>query len=102
MSSFDSMRNKLKGKELNFRWVEQRAQYQIGQNVYLNKICVGSCHWNGERSQSIKDTSTDWIGNIVLPSLKETSSRVYGSTQDEVKAKVERIITSWFKVALRC
>ncbi len=101
MSSFDTMRNKLKGKELDFRWVEQKGQYQIGQNVYLNKICVGSCRWNDRRSKDNKDTSTDWVGNIVLPSLKETSSRVYGSTQDEVKAKVERIVTSWFKVALR-
>ena len=85
---------------MNFKWVENKAQYQTGESLYLNRICVGSYGWNSTRSKSdgLGD-SIDWIGNVTLPSLSDKAKRQYGSNEEEIKVKLERVVTRWFKEA---
>jgi len=78
----------------HFHWRTQKRTYQNGEDLYLNRIRVGDGCWNMGRSKGDKDDSTKWVGHAFLPSLKDLSKRVYGSTLDEVKSKVERIVNS--------
>ena len=87
--------------KLNFEWKENKGQYQTGESLYLNKIRIGSYGWNSARSQSKKDDSIDWAGQVELPSLSDIARRVYGKTPDDVKAKIEQIVTNWFTEAIR-
>jgi len=84
--------------ELYFKWRENKAQYQTGESLYLNGICVASFSWNSLRSQGNRDNSINWTGCIVLPSL--SNKYIYGSTPDEVKIKIEKAVTLWFEKAL--
>ena len=86
---------------LKFRWVDKKARYRTGESVYLGKICVGNYSWNSGQSQSNRDALIDWVGNITLPSLGDSSKRVYGSTPYVVRARIEQIITSWFEEATK-
>ncbi len=83
---------------LNFKWVKRVAQYSTGEYLYLNKIRLAGYHWNSARSQGTKDDSTDWTGEVDLPFLK--TQQVYAESEEEIKAKVEEIVTSWFSEAL--
>ena len=85
-------------KDLNFKWKVKTGQYQNGKGLYLNKICVGGCDWNSSRSKG--DTEPNrYVGYLSLPSLK--FDRTFGDSEDEVKAKVERVVSAWFNEALR-
>ena len=85
---------------LKFRWVVKTGQYQNGESVYLNRIRVGMFDWNGARSRDAPHDNNDWICRVLLPSLKETSKVAYSDSREEAKAKIERTVTNWFKVAL--
>ena len=87
--------------KLSFKWVENKAQYQTGESLYLNRIRMGSYGWNSSRSQSNRDASIDWSGQVELPSLSDTAKHVLGSTSDEIKARMEHVVTNWFKEALK-
>ena len=93
------------GKEmkLNFQWKENKAQYQTGESLYLNRIRLGSYGWNASRSksESERDNLKDWAGDIALPSLSDTVKRVYGSSTEEVKVKIEEIVTNWLIEAMK-
>jgi hypothetical protein len=78
--------------KLNFKWVKKTGHFTQGDYLRIGKITVGGYDWNSQRSQG--DTTNSWVGNIVLPCLK--NDRVYGDTQDEVRQKVEQVVTSWF------
>ncbi len=85
---------------MNFKWVKNKAQYQTGESLYLNRIRVGGYGWNSARSKSDEfGDSINWVGDLDLPSLTDKGKRVYGSNQEEVKAKLERVVTQWFKEA---
>lgn len=88
---------------LKFTWKKKTRQYQQGASVYLNRIRVGSFDWNSGRSrdESETDDSSRWVGYIELPSLTDKSKRVYGVTPEEIKPKIERVVTSWFTEALK-
>ncbi len=88
--------------KLSFKWVENKAQYQTGESLYLNRIRMGSYNWNGSRSKSDElGDSINWEGYVTLPSLADTSKKVYSDNADDIKTKVEQIITNWFKEALK-
>ena len=85
--------------KLNFKWVEKKAQYQTGDFLYLNRICLASYDWNSSRSKSeADDESKRWSGQISLPSLKNKD--VYGESPEAIKVKIEQVVTSWFREAL--
>jgi len=83
--------------KLTFKWKEDTAQYQTGESLYLNKIKVGSYGWNSTRSKSDLREELDWVGQTLLP---QAGQRLYGQNQDEVKVKIERLVTSWFNETL--
>ncbi len=84
---------------LKFRWVVKTSHYQNGENVYLNKIKVGMIDWNDMRSRSADHSNNDWISKVLLPSLRDESKVAYSGSREEARAKIERIVTSWFKEA---
>jgi len=79
------------------KWITKTGQYQSGEYLYINRICVGDYDWNSCRSRDSTETDR-YVGNIVLPSIK--NKRVFGDSPEEVKLKVERIVNAWFKEAL--
>ncbi len=83
--------------KLNFQWRKAMGQYQTGELLYINKICVGSYYWNSSRSQGDEDESTRYVGGIDLPSLKDTMKRQYGGSPEDIKLNIEKIVTNWFK-----
>ena len=85
---------------LNFQWKRQIGEYQNGENLYLNKIYIASCSWNSVRSRDDDDT-TRYVSNITLPSLSDKAQRMYASSLEELKPRVEKVITNWFTEALR-
>ncbi len=66
----------------------------------MNKIRLASYDWNIARSRDASD-DTRYSGYVELPSLSDTSKRVYGSTPEEIKAKIERAVNVWFDEALK-
>ena len=84
--------------KLNFQWRENKGQYQTGETLYLGKIRVASYGWNGSRSRGDTDDNTRYYGRITLPSLRDTG--VYGSSPEDIKPKIEKVVTSWFREAL--
>ena len=85
--------------KLNFLWKENKAQYQTGESLYLNRIRVASYGWNSAMPRDDPDKDKKrWSGNISLPSLKKES--VYGASADKVKTKIEKITASWFAETL--
>jgi hypothetical protein len=81
--------------KLNFIWKPKTAQYETGERLFLGRICVAGWQWNGGRSQSDK-TTPDYVGNTVLPQLNK---QIFG-TIEEVKTKLEQIVTLWFNETL--
>ncbi len=80
---------------MNFIWKLNIGAYQTGESLYLNRICLGGYYWNCLKASTDKDKSTDWVGQISLPSLK--SNTVYGGTTEEVKTNMEKLFIQWFK-----
>ena len=89
--------------KLNFQWKENKAKYQTGESLYLGRICIGSYGWNSSRSksESERDNLEDWSGSLLLPSLLNSAQRVYGSSAEEVKVKMGKVVTSWFREAMK-
>ncbi len=87
--------------KLNFKWKKKTRQFQTGDYLYLNKICVGGYSWNSTRSQHESNNDTQWVGNIDMPSLTDKAKRVYGASPEIVKLKMEQVITNWFEEALK-
>lgn len=100
MKQTNRQERKEKAMKLNFKWKRKTGQYQTGESLYLNRICVGGYSWNSARTQGSKDNSITWAGFISLPSLSGGVDRVYGSSEEEVKSKVERVVVSWFTEVL--
>ena len=87
--------------ELNFLWKSKGGQFQTGESLTINGLYMGGYSWNSFRRVGDKDyDSTQWVGGITLPSLKDTARRVYGAETKEIKAKIEGIVTRWFDKAL--
>ncbi|MBW2562173.1 MAG: hypothetical protein JRE40_15145 [Deltaproteobacteria bacterium] len=83
--------------KLNFRWVLKTAPYQTGDQLYLNRICVGGYGWNDCQPKDSIDKSVRWAGYINLPSLK--TDRVFGASEEEIRDKIEGVVTNWFNEA---
>jgi len=81
---------------MEYTWRTKTGQFQSGESLYLNGICVGGYGWNA--CQPKHDKSKDWAGEVSLPSLK--TKVVFGSTEEEIKATMERTVSGWFKEAL--
>lgn len=83
--------------KLNFQWKENKAQYQTGESLYLGRIRVGSYGWNSIRSktESERDSLRDWSGSLLLPSLSDFATQVYGSSREEVRVKMEEVVVNW-------
>jgi len=90
-------------KKLKFVWVQKKGQYQTGESLYLNKIRVADYEWNSWRSKTEAGQSNtrNYIGTILLPSLSDSVKHVYGESPDEIKPKIESVVTNWFKEATR-
>ena len=86
--------------KLSFKWVENKAQYQTGEYLYLNRIRVGSYSRNSCRPRNEGD-STKWEGDIFLPSLLDGSKRIFDANADVLKGRLERIVTNWFREVLK-
>jgi hypothetical protein len=87
-------------QKLNFIWKEKKAQYQTGESLYLNRICIAGYSWNAGRSKG--DTSSNnWAGNIDLPNLRDSSRRLLAETEETMRIKIEQVVNSWFTEALK-
>lgn len=84
---------------INFTWKKKTLQFQTGESLYLNHICVAGYSWNSTRSQGDKNPDIDYSGNIELPSLNNSS--VYAATPELIKSKIEKIVTAWFNEAAK-
>ncbi len=89
--------------KLNFTWRKQTGHYQIGENLFLNRIYIASCSWNGARTQTdaLGNTPNSYVGDINLPSLSDKVKRLYANNLEELKPKIERIVENWFNEALK-
>jgi len=83
--------------KLNFRWVENKAQFGTGEFLYHNRIRLAVYYWNSSRSR--EDETNIWVGHVDLPSVNP--GIVYSESQDEIKAKIEKVVTDWFTEALK-
>ena len=81
--------------KLNFIWKGKTGLYQWGEVLFVNKIRLASCDWNSARSQSDTNQDTKWVGYIRLPLLPDKSQRMYGSTPEEIKGRIEQVVTNW-------
>lgn len=86
-------------KKLNFQWKETRLLYQSGESLYLGRILLASYSWNSNRSKEDKTNDNDWVGEVNLPSLTFEAKRQYGTTPEEIKARIEKTVTDWFNEA---
>lgn len=84
--------------KVQFVWKRKTLAYQTGEALYLNRICVAGFCWNISRSQGDNEAPI-WVGDISLPSLK--SKKVYGHSEAEIRAKIEKVVTFWFKEATK-
>ncbi len=84
--------------DLHFKWLVNKGQYQTGESLYLNRISIGSFGWNGSRSRDAEPREPDWVGSLTLPQM---SQRVMSDTQEDIKAKLEKMATNWFKEATK-
>ena len=85
--------------KLNFEWRENKMQYQSGESLCLNKIKVGGYVWNSTRSRDEpRDDTKNYVGQALLP---QATKHAYGESPDKVRTGVERIVTAWFKEALK-
>ncbi len=89
--------------KLKFKWRKQTGQYQNGENLYLNRIHIGSCSWNSCRTQTdaLNHIQNTYVSNINLPSLSDKVKSLYASNLEELKPRVEQVVEGWFKEALR-
>jgi len=85
--------------ELEFDWRENKAQYQTGESLYLNRILVASYGWNSSQSKGNEDITKRYSGRLILPSLRNSS--VYAASESDIKVEIERIVNNWFTEALR-
>ena len=87
--------------KLNPLWKRQTGEYQIGENLYLGKVHIGSVAWNSLLSQSDTKEYKDahqYVGSCHLPGL--TKNRIYDSTVEEVKAHLEKMVINWFNMVI--
>ena len=82
--------------KLNFIWKEKTGEYQNGEALYLNELCIAKYGWN--KFASIDDR---YIGHIELPLPSYSSKRVFGSTPEEIKLLIQGIVIAWFEEALK-
>ena len=80
---------------MKFIWMGKTGASQSGCTLYLNRIRVAGYSWNSSRPQSKIREEPDWTGYIDLPSLKNKGAS--GNTEDEIKARIEKVVTDWFK-----
>ncbi len=83
--------------KLNFTWKNQTGQYQNGENLYINKICVASFSWNGTMSRDESEgykNAHRYIGTILLPGFPSTTQ--FGASPEAIKATLEKMATNWF------
>jgi hypothetical protein len=85
--------------KLNLTWKTKTTQYENGEYLYLNRICIGGCGYNIFRNKD--DKSNSQVGNINLPSISPESQKIYGDSIIEVKTKMEKIVNDWFTEALK-
>ncbi len=81
---------------LLFRWRTKAGQFSSGSSLFLNQIRVGGYSYNAAQSQGENDESKAWVGNIDLPSLKDSAKVVYGKTEEQVKQGIEEMVAKWF------
>lgn len=79
-------------------WRVKTGRFQSGASYYLNRIYVAGYEWNSTRSQPREHDNNDWLGAVALPSLKNNT--VVAGSEQEIKEKIEHIVSSWFRQAL--
>jgi hypothetical protein len=88
--------------KLKFIWKVKTGEYQNGESLYINKICVGGYSWNGAMSRDEPQEyklAHSYIASCYLPGFIDR--RVYAPTTEEIKAHIEKMVTNWFNEALR-
>jgi len=85
--------------KLNFVWKTKTDSNE--ERLYLNRIRVGYLNWNFSMSKEDAETlkANRYVGGTYLPSLK--IERIYGATPEEIKPRIEQLVTSWFTEALK-
>ena len=83
--------------ELNFKWADSMGDFQSGESLALNGVRVANYGWNSMRNRdSEEDRLLNYSGTILLPGLSGKASHVYGESEEQIKAKIEGIVTRWF------
>ena len=82
---------------MKFIWLKQKGRYQSGEDLFINKIHVGSYNWNSMMSRNEPDDykkAHQYVGHCNLPGL--SGKRVYEATPEVIKPFIERMATNWF------
>ena len=81
---------------MKLRWEKLTGQYQNGEACFLGRIRVGSAYYSSTRS---KDDPLRYMAATELPNLKPTHSPEPFASLEEAKARVEKAVASWLKLA---
>jgi hypothetical protein len=87
--------------KLNFIWRDKPEQFASGQRLYINKINVAQYEYNGSMSKKDTDeykSAHRYSGKTDLPSMTQL---VYESSDELIRAKLERMVTVCFNEALK-
>jgi len=81
--------------DLSIEWQPQTGQYSSGEDCRVGKVIVGHAGYSamGSKTDPNKNTCT-----ILLPGIKQAKERF--ATQDEAKARLERMVRAWFNWAM--
>lgn len=84
--------------KLNFVWKEKKGQFQTGQSLYLNKICVAGYSYNASRPQGTNNNDS-WKGYVDLPGFRE--DRQLSDSETDMRKQLESVVKVWFTEALK-
>ena len=85
--------------KLNFRWQQKQSEFARGESLYLNKIRIGGYTWNVAKHRGETTPDISWVGSLSLPGLEK--ERVYSDNPGITKMSMERMVTDWFREALK-
>lgn len=74
-------------------WKPARGKYTCGEELWIGKIPVASW-FNPVRS---KGDPTAYRAQIDLPGIAMKKDRIEADSADEIKARIERVVDTWFK-----
>lgn len=85
--------------KFKFEWVIRRGAFASGERLLLNGVCLAVVSYNACRSAG--ETKKTYMAQIFLPSLEEGVKSMYGENEEELKNRVEGVVTRWLQTVLQ-